>query len=100
MRQAFDSRDHGRVIAEGNATEKERFEGNWDRSGLPAWTYTNPELFEMESELLFKRHWQLACHQNDIPKNGDYVSFDLCGERALIIRGEDGVIRAFHNVII
>ncbi len=98
MGQAFDSRDPGQVFAETKATRNDQFQGDWDRRGLPAWTYTNPELFEMESDLLFRRHWQLACHQNDIPKNGDYLSFDICGERALIIRGEDGVIRAFHNV--
>ena len=73
-------------------------EEGWDRTGLPAWTYTSEELLELEREHLFRRHWQLACHQNDLPKPGDYLSFDLCGERALIVRGADGVVRAFHNV--
>src|SRR3546814_6319265 len=43
-------------------------------------------------------YWQLACHLNDLPEPGSYVTFDMCGERALIIRGEDGTVRAFHNV--
>src|SRR3546814_15669094 len=70
----------------------------WDRSGLPAWTYFNKELFDLETEVLFRRHWQLACHQSDLPEPGSYVCFDLCGERAVILRGTDGVIRTFHNV--
>ncbi len=37
-----------------------------DRLGLPGWTYFNEELFELESETLFRRHWQLVCHSNDI----------------------------------
>ena len=78
--------------------EKLEIPGKWDRSGLPAWTYFNKELLELETEVLFRRHWQLACHQNDLPEPGDYVCFDLCGERAVILRGEDGVVRAFHNV--
>src|SRR3546814_3503458 len=70
----------------------------WDRSGLPAWTYFNKELFDLETEVLFRRHWQLACHQSDLPEPGSYVCFDLCCERAVILRGADGVIRTFHNV--
>ena len=39
---------------------------NWDRSGLPSWTYSNEELFELEAEELFRKHWQIACHTSDI----------------------------------
>lgn len=69
-----------------------------DRFGLPGWTYFNDELFALESETLFRRHWQIVCHSNDILEKGQFTTFDLVGERALIIRGEDGVIRAFHNL--
>lgn len=71
---------------------------NWNRSGLPSWTYFNEELFELEAEELFRKHWQIACHTSDIPKKGSYVTFDLVGERALIIRDDENEIRAFHNV--
>lgn len=71
---------------------------DWDRSGLPAWTYTNSELFELEKTLLFRQHWQIAGHVSDIPESGDYLCFDIVGERALIVRGKDGQIRGFHNV--
>ena len=71
---------------------------NWDRSGLPTWTYFNDELFELEAEELFRKHWQIACHTSDISKQGSYITFDLVGERALIIRDEENRIRAFHNV--
>ncbi len=71
---------------------------DWDRGGLPAWTYHSEELTEIEKDVLFRRHWQLACHQSDIPGPGDYRCFDMVGERAIIMRGEDGQIRAFHNL--
>lgn len=70
----------------------------WDRSGLPAWTYSSAELLELEAEFVFKRHWQIACHVSDVPAPGDFVTLDVCGERALIVRGRDGVVRAFHNL--
>ena len=79
---------------------KERTEipNDWDRSGLPAWSFFNNEMFEAEKDLLFRRHWQLICHSNDIPNAGDFITWNLIGERALVIRGKDGKIRAFHNL--
>lgn len=67
------------------------------RGGLPAWTYFSPAFFEIEKRELFRKHWQLACHQSDVPHPGDWLSFDIAGERALVVRGKDGVVRAFHN---
>ncbi len=70
----------------------------WDRSGLPAWSFFSEDMLEAEKELLFRRHWQAVCHVNDVPEAGDFVTLDVVGERALIIRGRDGVVRAFHNL--
>lgn len=65
---------------------------------LPAWLYYDPGFFELERRTLFRETWQLVCHVNDVPEPGDYVTLDLLGEKALVLRGEDGVVRAFHNV--
>ena len=69
-----------------------------ERGGLPGWTYFNAELMELEKEILFRSHWQLLGHVSDIPKAGNYLTFDLVGERAIAVRGKDGRIRCFHNV--
>ena len=71
---------------------------DWDRSGLPAWSFFNPEMLEAEKDLLFRRHWQLVCHVSDVPTPGDFKTLDIVGERALVIRGRDDVVRAFHNL--
>ncbi|WP_347816483.1 aromatic ring-hydroxylating dioxygenase subunit alpha [uncultured Planktomarina sp.] len=71
---------------------------DWDRSGLPGWAYFSQELFELECETLFKTHWQFVCHVNEAADIGAYVTFDVAGERALVIRGHDGILRAFHNL--
>ena len=70
----------------------------WDRRGLPAWTYHSRAMFDLEKRHLFLNHWQVACHVNDIPASGDWRSLDLLGERAVVLRGQDGVVRAFHNL--
>lgn len=71
---------------------------NWDRSGLPGWCYHSEALLQLEKEELFKTHWQIACHVSDIPDPGSFQTFDLCGERAIIIRGDDGGVNAFYNI--
>jgi phenylpropionate dioxygenase-like ring-hydroxylating dioxygenase large terminal subunit len=71
---------------------------NWDRRGLPAWTYRSESMLELEKREVFHTHWQIAGHVSDIPKPGDYLTFDIGEERALVIRGEDGIIRAFNNL--
>ena len=87
---------HKEVFSLGKETTE--IPNDWDRSGLPAWSFFNNEMFEAEKDLLFRRHWQLICHSNDIPNAGDFITWNLIGERALVIRGKDGKIRAFHNL--
>jgi phenylpropionate dioxygenase-like ring-hydroxylating dioxygenase large terminal subunit len=70
----------------------------WDRRGLPGWSYHSQALFDLERSELFLKHWQIAGHVSDIPAPGDWLTFDLLGERAVVIRGRDGVVRAFHNL--
>jgi len=70
----------------------------WDRRGLPAWTYHSEALLRLEQTVIFETHWQIAGHVSDISKNGDFLTFEVAAERALVVRGGDGVIRAFHNL--
>ena len=70
----------------------------WDRKGLPSWTYKSKQLLEIEKESLFFNHWQLICHQSDLSSVGDFLTFDLCNERILIIRDNENIIRAFYNL--
>jgi len=70
----------------------------WDRRGLPGWTYHSPALLDLEKEEIFKTHWQIACHVSDIPNTGDYYCFDMCGERAIVVRGQQDEVNVFHNI--
>lgn len=71
---------------------------DWDRRGLPGWTYHSPALFQIEARQVFLNHWQVVGHVSDIPAPGDWLTFDLLGERAVVMRGQDGQVRAFHNL--
>ena len=40
----------------------------------------------------------MVCHTSDIPRSGDFQIFDFIGESIVVIRGRDGLPRAFSNV--
>ncbi len=71
---------------------------DWDRRGLPGWSYHSAAFLELEKEHVFRNHWQIVGHVSDVPEPGDYLTIDVVGERALIVRGKDGEVRAFHNI--
>ena len=70
----------------------------WDRRGLPGWTYHSPEFLQLEKKHIFMNHWQIVCHVSDVPNAGDYHTLDMLGERAVVVRGENGDLRAFRNM--
>jgi len=65
---------------------------------LPVWTYYDTEFLELEKQALFKKNWLLVGHINDMPAPRDFLTLDAVDERAIVIRGNDNQIRAFHNV--
>lgn len=69
-----------------------------DGMSLPGWVYHDPEFFKVEMDRVIRPSWQIMCHQTDIPNAGDWHGLDYLGESVIVIRGDDGAIRAFHNV--
>lgn len=59
--------------------------------------YTTREWHELEKEHLWSRVWQFACREEEIPRNGDHIVYEIAGTSYLVIRGSDGEIRAFPN---
>lgn len=64
---------------------------------LPQAFYNSPAVFEADMALLFHREWLFAGHGCEIPRTGDYLTHRVGNAEAIITRGPDGVIRAFHN---
>ncbi len=62
--------------------------------------YTSDQVFERERERVFGRAWLYAGRVEDIPRAGDYFvkKIDICRTSILVVRGDDGAIRGFHNV--
>jgi len=65
---------------------------------LPFSAYTSPELFELECQNLVQREWLPMCPAGALPDPGDYFAVDIGGEPVMVIRGDDGELRALSNV--
>jgi choline monooxygenase len=65
---------------------------------LPPAAYTDPGLYELEVETIFKHEWLLIGRANDIPEPGDWFTFQVIDDPLLVVRGADHEIRAFSNV--
>ena len=60
--------------------------------------YLDPELQEREQELIFERTWQLAGHLSQLGQPGSYVTAWAGNQPVLVVRDEEGSLRAFRNV--
>jgi TetR/AcrR family transcriptional repressor of bet genes len=64
---------------------------------LPARAYADPTVLAAEREQLLRPAWQLLGHEAELRAAGDFLTGDLAGERALVVRGERGRLRVFRN---
>jgi glycine betaine catabolism A len=60
--------------------------------------YLSREIFDLDLELIFGRHWIYVGVEPDVAEPGDCMTVDIGTASVLLIRGEDMVIRGFHNV--
>jgi len=60
--------------------------------------YTDPEIYDLEIDRIVTRNWIMAGHQSELPEPGDFKVFNVASESAIIVRGSDGVLKAFANV--
>jgi Rieske 2Fe-2S family protein len=65
---------------------------------LPQRYYTDPDWFRQEMEAIHFDMWLCAGRANQILKPGDYFVRNFANASVIIVRDEQGAIRAFHNV--
>lgn len=65
---------------------------------LPAHWYTDPGILKREREAIFARNWALFGPESEVAEPGTYRTDTVNGWPVFVVRGEDGRLRAFHNV--
>jgi phenylpropionate dioxygenase-like ring-hydroxylating dioxygenase large terminal subunit len=69
-----------------------------DGISLPGWLYQESEFFEAEKKAFLRAAPQVVCHESEIAEPGKWRSLEYLGESVIVIRGDDGEVRAFSNV--
>ena len=64
----------------------------------PSSWYADPAFYALERDAVFQRAWHPAARLDEVATPGAFVSGCLAGMPWVVVRGEDGVLRGFHNV--
>jgi choline monooxygenase len=65
---------------------------------IPGSWYTDERVWELEKEAVFGRTWQVVGRVAQVERPGQYVTAEIGDEPVVVVRGSDGVLRAFFNV--
>jgi len=65
---------------------------------MPASYYTSARIFQTETERIFTRSWIAVLAGSDVREPGAYATAVVAGDEIAVLRGLDGVLRAFYNV--
>jgi Rieske 2Fe-2S family protein len=65
--------------------------------GLPAASYFDPEAYHHDLQRIWYRNWVYVGRSNDVARARAFRTFELGDQRLLLVRGDDGVLRGFHN---
>ncbi|MEO8136144.1 MAG: aromatic ring-hydroxylating dioxygenase subunit alpha [Betaproteobacteria bacterium] len=69
-----------------------------EASTIPAPWYVDTRIAALEQEGVFANNWQVAGRIEQLGEPGRYVTTEAGGEPIVVVRGGDGVLRAFFNV--
>jgi phenylpropionate dioxygenase-like ring-hydroxylating dioxygenase large terminal subunit len=69
-----------------------------DNMSLPGWLYHDQEFFEAEKKAFLRAAPQVVCHEGEISQAGEWRTLEYLSESVIVIRGDDGEVRAFLNV--
>ena len=64
---------------------------------VPAKRYSDQAVYELEREHVFGRSWLYVAHLDQLPHPGDFVRLDGVPGPIVLVRQDDGGVRAFFN---
>jgi len=73
-------------------------DGTAEARGLPNTAFTSRAFYDLEREKLFQRTWFCIGFGSDVPEPGDVAPVWFGDLSMVLVRGDDRVVRVFHNV--
>ncbi len=68
------------------------------RATLGGAYYASPDVFAAEQERIFEAMWFCATRSSDLALPGRFKKVQIGSESVLLVRGRDGLLRAFLNI--
>ena len=65
---------------------------------LPQGFYTDEAVYRRDLERIFLADWLFVCHASELQGSGDFRLFEVAEESVIVVRGNDGELRALANV--
>lgn len=65
---------------------------------LPGALYASQEALEADLDVFFHKHWIVIGFEADVPEPGDVRTVDVGLSSLVIVRDDENVVRALHNV--
>lgn len=69
----------------------------WPTDDVPVERYFSKEWHDREVETVWRKCWQLACREEEIPNVGDHVVYDIVHDSLIVVRTSPTEIRAYVN---
>ena len=66
--------------------------------GLEAPLYASQEAFDLDLAAIFSQHWLFVAAEAEVAEPGDFVTVEVGPSSVIVVRDDDEVVRAFHNV--
>jgi len=65
---------------------------------IPRSWYSSADIFALERENIFRKHWWMIAREDQLAQPGDYIATTLAQWPLVITRDQQGELRGFHNV--
>jgi phenylpropionate dioxygenase-like ring-hydroxylating dioxygenase large terminal subunit len=65
---------------------------------VPVEHYISPEFLRLEKERLWPRVWQVACREEELPRVGSFLTYDVMDESIVVVRTGENELKAMYNV--
>ena len=67
-------------------------------TAMPKELYSSNEILNLEEDLIFSKEWICVGRENEIPKVGDYFTFELGKQPLIVLRDKNKNIKVLSNV--
>ncbi len=75
----------------------EESQKNLGTDDIPKEVFLSRDYHDLEVEKLWKKVWQWVCREEQLPKVGDYLVYEIADLSVIMVRGIDNKIRGFYN---